>query len=420
MKHNLRSGLLTLALAWFVISGSIVSAQGQVTITTEATLAPDPFTSPSYDAWAANARYAAIHGLNSYGAPGPAQFNTVTGPLSTADNIATRFPSWLGRAYPAAPYASEAGNQAEFVTVINGNGSLINMNNFGATLSSSDPGDALGASFPSNSIDPGDWTYDTDDIGIIFSNGVNISGGYTIVNSGSPAQNVNEIISVGLGNGYFDTNAPGNPVANQKSLNYDAALIASYDFTGTFTCGGASGSATIEFANPFPPIVFGSAASASNGFQFMVEGPVGFVYVIAASEDLKVWWPILYLTSTNPPFSFNDSTATNYARRFYRVGILGRPNSNDVPPAITAAPQSQTAMVRTNVNFSVSATGTSPLSYQWYKNGGALSNGGNVSGATVSTLTLSTVSAADAGSYQVVVSNFVGPLLSPIATLLLQ
>jgi hypothetical protein len=248
MKHNLGSGLLTVALAGFVISASNFSAQAQVTITTEATISPEPFgLSPSYNAWAANGLSAAESGLSSFGAAGPTQFNLNTAPLPAIENFGTVFPSWLGNAFPAAPYANEHGNQAEFVGIINGNGSLISINNMGASMSSSDPADGLGFSFPNDIIDPGDWTYDADDIGLIFNNGLNISGGFTIVNSGLPDQPVNEIISIGLGNNYFDANDLGNPVADQQSLAIDAAAIGGYDFTGTFTYGNATGSGTISF-----------------------------------------------------------------------------------------------------------------------------------------------------------------------------
>jgi len=252
MRHDLRSGLFTLALAGLVILGSNASAQQPVTITTEATLSPEPYgVSPSYDAWAANGLNAAEYGLNSYGAPGPTQFNILSGPLSTAQNLGTiYFPSWMGQAYPAAPYANERGNQAEFVGIINGNGSLISIDHMGASLKSSDAGDALGASFPNDIVDPGDWTYDALDIGLIFNNGVNISGGFTIVNSGTPDQLVNEIISNGLGANYYDTNVPANPAVAQELINYDASVIGSYDFTGTFTYDSQSGSNTVGFTAP--------------------------------------------------------------------------------------------------------------------------------------------------------------------------
>ena len=151
-----------------------MSASATVTVTVDATMAPNGWGSSSYATWAANGIYAMEYGLTSYGAAGPAQFNVTTSPLPVSANFVTGFPSWMGQADPAAPYNNELGNRASFVAVINGNGSLINMNGLGMTMTSSDPGDWLGVSWPNNSISPGDWTYDAGDIGLIFNNHVNI------------------------------------------------------------------------------------------------------------------------------------------------------------------------------------------------------------------------------------------------------
>ena len=51
--------------------------------------------------------------------------------------------------------------------------------------------------------------------------------------------------------------------------------------------------------------------------------------------------------------------------------------------------------------FQVGASGSPPVTYQWFKDGGTLSNGGNISGATTSTLTVSNISYSDVGSYWV-------------------
>lgn len=72
---------------------------------------------------------------------------------------------------------------------------------------------------------------------------------------------------------------------------------------------------------------------------------------------------------------------------------------------ITSGPISQTANYGANATFSVSASGGGTVSYQWKKGASNLSNGGNVSGATTSSLTLSGVAAGDADTYTVTVSN---------------
>jgi hypothetical protein len=85
-----------------------------------------------------------------------------------------------------------------------------------------------------------------------------------------------------------------------------------------------------------------------------------------------------------------------------------------VAPTITAQPQSQTVLPGTNVTFSVTATGTKPFAYQWYKGGVALT------GATDSSLTLNKVQASDAGDYLAVVSNAIGLQTSSVAHLTIR
>jgi pectate lyase len=82
-----------------------------------------------------------------------------------------------------------------------------------------------------------------------------------------------------------------------------------------------------------------------------------------------------------------------------------------VAPAITSQPASQTVVTGSSALFSVIATGTAPLSYQWYKDGSP------VGGATGSTLSLSNVQFADAGGYSVVINNVAGMATSNTATL---
>ncbi|MEO7922728.1 MAG: immunoglobulin domain-containing protein [Chitinophagaceae bacterium] len=80
------------------------------------------------------------------------------------------------------------------------------------------------------------------------------------------------------------------------------------------------------------------------------------------------------------------------------------------PPVITVqpSPATQTVCPGFNVVYSVTATGPG-LTYQWRKNGVNLVNAGFISGVNTNTLTISTVSAADAGSYDVVVSGTCAP-----------
>ena len=73
--------------------------------------------------------------------------------------------------------------------------------------------------------------------------------------------------------------------------------------------------------------------------------------------------------------------------------------AGQVAPAFTTQPISQIGTLGGNVTFTVAATGSAPLAYQWYK------NGSEVVGATGSSLTISGVKLSDEGSYQAAVRN---------------
>jgi len=83
---------------------------------------------------------------------------------------------------------------------------------------------------------------------------------------------------------------------------------------------------------------------------------------------------------------------------------------NCAPPAITAHPISRAVCAGGERTFFVTANG-SGLTYQWRK------NGVNIPGATTNGLTLLNVTANDAGSYDVVVTNACGTATSTAATL---
>src|SRR5205085_2211721 len=85
-----------------------------------------------------------------------------------------------------------------------------------------------------------------------------------------------------------------------------------------------------------------------------------------------------------------------------------------VPPSVPTQPVAQTVTVGDNVTFTVAATGTAPLGYQWRKGGVAIA--GNAS-ATTDTLTLTGVVTADAGNYDCVVTNIAGSATSDAAAL---
>ena len=93
-------------------------------------------------------------------------------------------------------------------------------------------------------------------------------------------------------------------------------------------------------------------------------------------------------------------------------GYASSPAPQSTPPAITSHPSSQTVAVGQTATFTVLASGSSPLAYQWQKNGSA------ISGATSASYTTPVVAMSDDGSiFKVVVSNPGGSATSDPATL---
>jgi hypothetical protein len=76
------------------------------------------------------------------------------------------------------------------------------------------------------------------------------------------------------------------------------------------------------------------------------------------------------------------------------------------PPVVVTQPTSVVGIAGASASFSVVASGSGPLGYQWRKGGAALT------GATLSSFTITSVQPADAGPYDVVVTNSVGSVTS--------
>jgi GH25 family lysozyme M1 (1,4-beta-N-acetylmuramidase) len=80
-------------------------------------------------------------------------------------------------------------------------------------------------------------------------------------------------------------------------------------------------------------------------------------------------------------------------------------------PAITTQPFNATVNQGGATNFTVTASGTPTLSYQWQL------GGSNIAGATASTYVINNAQPAQAGNYQVVVTNNYGTVTSAVRTL---
>jgi alpha-tubulin suppressor-like RCC1 family protein len=115
-----------------------------------------------------------------------------------------------------------------------------------------------------------------------------------------------------------------------------------------------------------------------------------------------------FATLTPRPSGLNGVIAISAGTRCWMA--LGDA-SHDTPPIIIAQPLSQARAEGQTVVLTVAAVGGGSYSYQWRKNETAIPS------ATSATLTLSNLSAADAGSYAVTVTNYLGSTPSELAVL---
>jgi hypothetical protein len=121
--------------------------------------------------------------------------------------------------------------------------------------------------------------------------------------------------------------------------------------------------------------------------------------------------------SGNVTINVSPGPNNNNTSGFFYIGAMQMVSSNAAQPVITGQPAHKTVSAGANATFTVTATSATALSYQWQFYNTNLVNGGNISGATNATLTVSGVAPTDVGHYRVLVSNNAGTVNSADATL---
>ena len=126
--------------------------------------------------------------------------------------------------------------------------------------------------------------------------------------------------------------------------------------------------------------------------------------------DSRVYSP---LTDVPPVQSADSGNAQHMAvMKDFLIpvsGITNPPTTN--APSITAQPQSQIVSPGSNVTFTVTASGTAPLAYQW------LFNNTNLAGATTNFYIVINAQFTNAGNYSVTITNLAGSINSSNAVL---
>lgn len=124
---------------------------------------------------------------------------------------------------------------------------------------------------------------------------------------------------------------------------------------------------------------------------------------------------------TNASFTIFNTQSNHAGGYFVRItNVVGSTNSAramltvlpPVAPAITAQPRDFTNVVGFNATFSVSATGSAPLRYQWFFNTST-----PLPPLTNATATFPIAATHDEGNYSVIVTNRAGSVTSAVARL---
>lgn len=174
-------------------------------------------------------------------------------------------------------------------------------------------------------------------------------------------------------------------------------------------CGGGNGGDSAVVAGP--PVITTQPASLT-----VVSGAAASLGVEATGSGLSYQWrqngtALSGITAQKFTFSpalpahagVYDVVVSNSAGS---VTSSGATLTVGVLPAITTQPVALTVAAGRPATFSVVATSTETLTYQWRK--AAV----NIAGATAASYTIASVAAADAASYDVVVTNTYGSTAS--------
>lgn len=229
------------------------------------------------------------------------------------------------------------------------------------------------------------------------------------------------ITGTNLGTATASTVKIGGTAVSSITSNNGTTLVAviGSGTTGTVSVATAAGTATSASSCT---VNTSASISAQPSSQSICSGsPVTFSVTAAGNPAPTYQWKkgasnISGATSS----SYNIPSVSASDAASYTVVVSNTCNSVtssagvltvNSAPSISVNPASQTKCVGNSVTFSVTTSGTPTPTYQWRK------GGSNISGATASSYTISSVALSSAGSYDVVVTNTCGSATSSAASL---
>lgn len=223
------------------------------------------------------------------------------------------------------------------------------------------------------------------------------------------------------------TNLVGETASRLTLTNIITGMAGAYTAIISNSVGTATSSAgylTVLVTNQ-PPVIIKSPDSLTrtNGARavFGVGAssltPVTYQWLhngapIAGATDVTLLLTNLNITHAG---SYTVLASNSYGGIASLPALLSMQFTNgSIAPLITGQPTNMTVSAGQTAQFSVSASGTAPLNFQWYF------NGTNLPSATASLLSLTNAQPSNAGSYHVTVGNVGGSVTSIVATLTVQ
>ncbi|HTC64554.1 MAG TPA: immunoglobulin domain-containing protein [Candidatus Saccharimonadales bacterium] len=187
----------------------------------------------------------------------------------------------------------------------------------------------------------------------------------------------------------------------------DSSTLASNTAMLTVAAAGIAPAITAEPASK--TVTVGQAAT----FSVTATGTAPFTYQwmengVAISGATTASYTTPATTSANNNAKFTVMVSNSVSSVSSSAAVL----TVDVPPVVSAQPASRAVTLGQTATFSVAATGTGTLTYQWKKNGAA------ISGATTASYTTPATASGDNGSqFTVTVTDVAGSVTSSAATL---
>jgi hypothetical protein len=187
--------------------------------------------------------------------------------------------------------------------------------------------------------------------------------------------------------------------ATTLSFTINGITVNSWAAVGGVIAESPDNTHTITGGSGTPVLTVYTTAGAGGTFSSASSAVMGYLSTVAAGSD----------TFT---YTFTSSTSDG---AFAAAVFTPAPGA----PIITSQPQTKIVFTNVTAQYSVTAFGASPLSYQWFTNSTttALSNTGNLTGSTSNVLTIANAALANAGDYTVVVTNLYGAATSTVANL---